>query len=366
MVMNIARAESSNYTNIVGEASIPSMNTQGATGQKETEYLNTNWSKYWGFFNANPELKSALILKSIWNVGKGYTTNDVETQVILEHISGKGKTTFRDILFNMDLIKNLGGDSYAEIIRDEDSGTILNLKPLDPGSIKTICNDKGIIIRYEQINKLPEGQKTIQKWKPNEIFHLTNNFLADNILGISDIVALEKTILAEQENFDDIKKIMHHQAIPMILWKLKTDDQAKIRDFITKINNARKLGEDMFIPDDENVVTSEVIQINVAQAIFEWRNDIRNKFYRSIGIPQIVPGAGGQSTESESKVIYLAFEQIVEHNQAYIEEQVWNQLGLKINLIPPASLAADLQRDQQKDSGQMGMNTGEMRPGVGE
>jgi hypothetical protein len=364
MNQNLANATSSDYTNYQPELTIGVMNTDGPTGQKEFEWTNVNWSKYWGFFNTNPELKSALILKSIWNVGKGYTA-DPETTVILDHISGRGKVSFRDILFNMDLMKNLTGDSYAEIIRDEDTGTLLNLKPLDGNTIKHIANDQGIIIRYEQTTKISEKEKVKITFEPEQILHFSNNTLADQIHGISDIVALEKTILSEEENFQDIKKLMHHQAVPMILWKLKTDDKVKIDAFVGKINNAKKYGEDIFIPDDENLLTWEVVQLSIPQAIFEWRNDIRNKFYRAIGIPQIVPGAGGNSTESESKVIYLAFEQIVEHYQSYIEEQIWNQLGLRINLIPPASLANDLQTDQAKD-GPMSMQQSEMKPGVNE
>ena len=105
----------------------------------------------------------------------------------------------------------------------------------------------------------------------------------------------------------------------------------------------------MFIPDDEDVVSHEIVQTTPSPAIFNWRDDLRNKFYRAIGLPQVVPGAGGQSTESESKVIYLAFERIVHHEQKYIEDQIWQQLYLKIKLIPPATLSANLQQDQGKD-----------------
>jgi hypothetical protein len=80
-----------------------------------------------------------------------------------------------------------------------------------------------------------------------------------------------------------------------------------------------------------------------------WRDDMRNKFYRSIGLPQIVPGGGGQSTESESRVIYLAFEQIVASDQKFLEKQIWSQLGLKIKLIPPTTLMDMIGRDERKD-----------------
>ena len=348
--LSITTATTSNMSNNVPNVVVPSKDTDGISGDGETEWVNTKWQQYWGYFNNCPDLKSALLMKAIWNVGKGFTT-DPETSVILDHISGWGKDTFDDILFNMEVIKRVGGDSFAEIMRDSDTGIIINLKPLDPATIKIIVDEKGIIKRYEQMNKIKGGIP--MKFKPEDILHLSNNRLADQIHGISDIEGLEDTILAEYENFKDMKAIMHHQARPMIMFKLGTDDQTKINQFADKMDKAVNKAENIYIPDDKNSVSFEVVQVAVSQIILEWRNDIRNKFYRTIGLPQIIPGAGGQGTESEGKVIYLAFEQLVEKDQRYIEKQLWNQLQLKINLYPPASLMPDLQQDQSKDTGQM-------------
>jgi len=347
--LNLSKAQSSDYTNTIESLEIPAQSTDGVQEQEETEWSNSRANDFFGYFNQIPDLKNAIIMKAIWNVGKGYTA-DPETKVILDHIKGYGKDTFRDVLFNMEMNRRIYGDAYAEIIRDTESKELVNIKVLDPATMKIIRNRSGAIIRYEQTSKIP-NRKVVNKFKPEDIFHISNNKVADQIHGLSDIEALESTILADQENFLDLKKLMHAQARPLILWKLKTDDQAKISAFVSKINEARKLGEDMFIPDDESIVTHEIVQINISQAIFEWRNDIRNKFYRTIGLPQIVPGAGGQSTESESKVIYTAFQQIVQHDQNYLQEQVWNQLYLKINLIHPESIIEELRQDTAKDGG---------------
>lgn len=342
---DIGNATVSDMTTRVPDFTIDSMQTDAATGEKETEYQNSKWTSQWGYFNSVPDLKSAIILKAIWVVGKGFTT-DTGTKVLLDHISGWGKDTFEDILFNLEVCKRIAGDAYAEIIRED--GVIVNLKPLNPGSIKIVVDQAGIIKRYEQTEKT--SGKTHKKFKPEDILHLSNNRLADQIHGISDIDALEKTILAEEENFEDMKKVMHRQAKPMIMFKLKTDNQGKINAFISKMEDATRKGENIYIPFDEESVSYEVVQVNVSQIIMEWRNDIRNKFYRSVGLPQIVPGGGGQSTESESKVIYLAFEQIVEKEQREIERQLVEQLGVEIDLYPPATLSQDLQRDEAKDA----------------
>lgn len=346
MAYGIANTVTGNMSTIVTDIEVSALNTDGATGQKEYTWQNTNWSTYWGYFNSIPELKSALLMKATWDVGKGYTA-DPETTVILDHISGWGKDTFLDILFNMDLISRLAGDSYAEIIRDTD-GLLLNLKVLDPSSIKIVVDERGLIKRYEQTNKITNK---IEKFDPDQIFHLSHNRLADQVHGISDIVSMEQTILAELENFTDMKKIMHRQARPMIIFKLKTDDQTKINAFVAKMDNAMLRGENVYVPDDENILSYEVVQINISNTIMAWRDDIRNKFYRTLGLPLIVFGSSG-STESGGKIEYLAHEQVFSHDQKFIEEQIWNQLYLRIKLNSPVTLLENLQQDERKDADQ--------------
>lgn len=339
------------------DTSIDLMQTDGISDLKETESTNSLWTQFWGIFNDQPEVKSAILLKATWNVGKGYTTSKVN-QLILNRVTGQGNESFDDVLFNMEVIRRVARDSFAAIMRDEND-ELVNVKPLDPGSIRVIYDGLGIIKRYEQISRLGFIRrmfhlkaKTLHKFEPEEIFHLSNNRLADQIHGISDIESLKETILAEKESFDDIRRIMHQQGRPFIIFKYKTDDKAKIDEIADKIDRLREKGNDLHIPDDDNVLSHEVVQVNVSQIVMEWRNDIRNKFYRSIGLPQIQAGAGGQGTESDSKVIYLAFEQLVERDQRYIEQQVLAQLGIRINLIPPATLAVNLQQDEKKDAGQ--------------
>lgn len=349
---NISSATKSNMTSRVEDYVSPAVNLDTASGQKETEWMNSKAAIYWGYFSDNPDLKSAILMKAVWIVGKGWTA-DARTTAYLNNIRGWGKDTFHDIIFNMIVQSRIHGDSFAEFIKD-DENPILNLKPLNPASIKIIVDDRGLIKRYEQVNEI-EGLKQIKKFKPEEIFHISHNRLGNQIHGISDISSLEPVLKAEQESFLDIKQISHRNARPLIMFKIKTDVQSKIDEFVKKMDEALNKGENIYIPDDDNTVSYEVVQINPSQVILEWRNDIRNKFYRTIGLPQIVPGAGGQSTESESKVIYFAFEQIVKKEQLFLEQQISAQLNIDVKFTPPTSLMQDLQVDSQKDSGGMGV-----------
>jgi len=346
MAYGLSNTITSNMSTTVADVTVTPLNTDSPTGQDEYTYQNTEWTTYWGYFNDIAELKNALITKSIWVTGKGYTA-DPETTVILDHISGWGKDTFKDILFNMDLMSRLCGDSFAEIIKADD-GTILNLKVLNPGTIKIVVDEKGIIKRYEQTSNTT---KAVTKFKPDEIFHLSHNRLGDQIHGISDIISLKKVIDAENEHFTDMKKIMHRQARPMIMFKVGTDDPTKITAFQVKMDAAVNKGENIYVPDDKNTLSYEVIQVNVSPSTMAWGDSIRQKFYRSLGLPLTVFGAAS-GNESQSKIEYLAHEQVFSHDQKFLEEQIWNQLFLRIKLNSPVTLLENLQTDERKDGNQ--------------
>jgi len=334
---------------------IDSMVMDQAADSKETRWSNPDASKYWGIFNTHGDFKSAALMKAIWNTGKGWTTKDKKTQVILERIDGWGKEGFSDILFNMEVCRSVYGDAYAEIIRDEESKEILNLKVLDPAQMVHVVNEKGRIQGFEFMGNTDKygRRKVVAKFKPNEIFYLANNRIGNQIHGISDIKALEKTILADDKSFDEMEEIISHQARPFIIWKMKTDDQAEINSFITKVESVQSTSKSkgLFIPDDENLLTWEVVQVNPSSILMEWRNETRNRFYRQLGLPLVLFGASG-STESGGKMETFGHEVHWQHNQRYLERQVWEQLGHMIDMISPQTLLDNLQTDEAKDGNQ--------------
>jgi hypothetical protein len=359
--MKISSVSYSNMTDNVEDVTVSSKNTDGASGLQETEWSNSNWSKYFGYYKTIPEVKTAIDMRAIWTLGKGYKA-DIETTVILDHISGWGMDTFNSILKNMIVTRRIAGDSFAEIIRDEKTGVLVNLKPLDPGSVKIIVDSKGLIKRYEQSSKTPIGTANVKKFKPEEIFHLTNKRVADEIHGVSDIEAIEEIIKANYENFVDYKKVMHRYVKPMMKFELDTDDTAKIAALATKFDSAVNKGENLYIP--MGTVKHEVVSVPSSAALspMAWREHLRSYFFQVVGIPQIILGSSGEFTESTAKIAYLAFQQSVEDEQLDIEEQVWNQLFLKINLEFPASLQNEMISDTSKDgaNSQLGFQPSDM------
>ena len=342
---DIGKATTSDLSNSIEETTIDSASTDGASGDEETKLHNADWKKQYGIYKTIPEVKSAFDALTDWTVGKGYIADETTT-LILDEVRGRGKESFNEILKNGTTVRKTGGDSYSEIITDND-GVLINLKPIDPETMTVILNSKGLIIRYEQISKV-KGKKP-KKYKPEQIFHLSNNRIADNGLGESAIDALEWIIIAKKEAMEIQKTVTSRYARPVIIWHLDTDDETKIANFKETTNNMSKDGENVFIP--KGAVVPEVLAVapNQTLNIISWLDYLDARFTQVSGVPDVILGNSKNLTEASSKIAYLAFEQTVKAEQLYIEEQVLAQLNLVINLEFPASLENELLSDSNKD-----------------
>jgi hypothetical protein len=349
--MNISRAATSNMTDNVADYAVASMSPDAASGLEETEYMNTKAEQYFGYYKKIPELQSAINALATWIVGKGYETEDAETQVILEHVSGWGEDTFNSVAWNLLVQKKVYGDAFAEIIRDEDSGTLINLKPLDPGKIKIVANRQGIIKRYELMDKTGKLGKIMHKFEPSEILHLCNNRVADEIHGTSIIEACEQIILMKNEAMDDQRKLMHRNVKPIIFFKLNTDEQAKIDAFIVKMDKCVSKGENIYVPKGEVEFEILSVPMNATLNANPWIQYLDNFFYRAVGVPKIILGGSEEFTEASAKIGYLTYEQVYVREQTEFVADMWNQVGLKLKLNQPVSLQNELLTDEAKDKG---------------
>ena len=343
----IGSATASDLTNTQTDFSVDTQETDGATNQKETTYMNTDWSQQHGYYRQVPELRAAIDAKATWTVGKGVKADDA-TKLILDRITGFGKDTFNTIIENMIRVMMIGGDSFAEQIRDEDNN-LINLKPLDPGVMEIVANPKGIITKYKQKSKVKSPDKV---FRTDQILHFSRNRVADEIHGVSIIEALTVNILARNEAIADMKTLMHRHVKPMRVWHLDTDDDTEIAKFKSTIDNATNKGENIYLP--KGTVEQEIASVppNATLNPLPWITWLTQEFYRATGGTDIVLGGSGEFTEATAKIKYLAFQQNVEEDQLYIEEQVGLQLGLLIELEFPASLENELLSDKAKDNEQ--------------
>jgi len=148
----IDSAVASDLTNAMTDFSVDAQVTDAAQDMKETEWMDNQFGDYLGYYKdpKTPELTAVIDAKATWTVGKGFKAigPDAEiTMMLLDTIKGNGFDTFNTILENAMRVMLLGGNFYAEIIRD-DEDNLINLKPLDPAVMKHVANPAGIIIRF--------------------------------------------------------------------------------------------------------------------------------------------------------------------------------------------------------------------------
>jgi len=359
---DISSAVASDLTGAMTDYSVAPVSTEGAADQKETEWMNAKFTQYLGYYKKIPELRAVIDAKATWTVGKGFKADEVTT-MLLDTIKGFGNDTFNTVLENMIRTYQIGGDSYSEIIRDSE-GNLINLKPLDPQVMKHIANAEGKIIRFEQVSKV-EGNKP-KKFQPEEIFYLPRNRVADEIHGQSMIEAIESIILMKNEAMEDNKIVMHRFVKPRFIFHLDTDNTAEVSAFKTKMDKACADSENIYVPKDVVVPELMAVAPNATLNPLAWIESLDSKFYEAAQVPKIIVGGIGGITEAAVKIAYLAFQQTIEEEQLFIEEEVLSQLNLVIELEFPASLENELLSDERKDETQGASQPNETTAGEGQ
>ena len=82
------------------------------------------------------------------------------------------KQTFLSILHGQNSVAHLAGKSYTEVIRDDKTGVILNLKAIDAGTVVEVYDSHGILIHYELTSNTSDNKKVILQ--PYQVFVLVN------------------------------------------------------------------------------------------------------------------------------------------------------------------------------------------------
>jgi len=353
--LNISKATTTDMTNIVSNYSVDSTNLDYITNEKESYWYFSDASTNFGYYKHIPELKKAIDALAIWTAGKGFETN-IGTKVSLEHVTGWGEDSFQQIMQNMLVVKKVIGDSFAEIIRDNKKGLLLNLKPISPERVRIVVGPNGIILRYD-IRKRDGSWLPMDKEK---ILHLCNDRVADEIHGTSVIDACRWVIDARNEALTDERKIKHRELAMGVLY-VDSEDTAKIEDVKKKYADAISNGEVLVLPRE----TAELKDAGVrAQDRIAWIQYLENFFYQAVGIPRVI-ATSENYTEAASKVGFLTFEPIYTNEQTLLEQDLWNQLGVKVKFNRPPSLSGMMQESENKNTGQTGFQPNEVTATMG-
>ena len=339
MTANIKSTQTSELDQTIKIQTTASEDVDRAGGNKETTWQSTNWTIYNGYYKKHLSVKSVINKLGMWTVGKGYKGNEE----ILGKIKGWGKDTFNKIIDNLIRIKHINGDSYAEIIRDK-SGKLINLKPLNPGEMIHVVNSQGMLKEYKQT--LTDG--TEKTYELDKIFHMSLNRTADEIHGTSDIEALI-TFLDKIKQLDEDMSVMFHRfVVPLVIWKLNTDDTTAMSSFKANSKVARNGGDDMVIP--ETAVSWDLLEAGKNGIDpMNWRNKWTEEVIKGGGVPALIMSIEAGTTEASAKMVYLAFQQVIEKEIRDTKDDIKLQLGLDVDFDFPARIEENLGEDEGKD-----------------
>lgn len=337
----------------------PSADIDQASPTGESYWDNDNFNKYLGYYKTHPELKVRVDSMIMWTVGRGYEANTPKTQAILDNIRGWGDEDFITVMENHDRMTMVNGDAFTEIIRN-DKGTLINLKPLNPGTIRTVVDNKGLIIRYEQL----KNSKVVKKFEPKDILHSTEMRAASEIHGTSRIESVMWLLDTKREIMNDLRRVMHRSTIRVLY--VDADDTARFNTLRTQYKEGIKNGEVLILPGKRGVDAEfEDLSVPPVQAYMEFARYIDIQISRAVGVPDVILGGSEQYTEASSKVGYLTFEQPYMYRQRKLEADLWNQCAIKVKFNRPVSLKDDVQGDESKNTGQVNIQPNETQVGVG-
>lgn len=343
-------ATTTNFTDNVDTFSVDFETVDGTTGYGKRWWDYPDSNTYLGYYKQIPELASMLDVLAKRVCGMGWTSTTHQT--ILENINGWGEDSFDSIMKSMLKEKKYLGDSMSEIVRG-DNGQIINIKKLWLGDMRVICNSSGQIIGYQQRANQPDGKP--RNLKPEQVLHFCNDRIGNEIHGTSITQILKTTLDSLQEAYND-ERVIRHRDKAIGIAKYKTDDTGKISYINTQIENSVNKGEMLGIPED--TVEIEDWPAKGPKDRISYLQQLENRLYKVGGVPKALVTSEG-FTEAGGKAGLLSFEPNELAEKRELEQDLWNQLGIRIQFARSPSLLGEAVGTEQKNAGQTGIQNNE-------
>ena len=348
---NLSNATTTNLTNGVPDFIVQSMALDVANANGEESYVYFDKaSENFGYYFNHPQVASPINSLATWAFGQGYAVENPNNKPLLEHITGNGKETFNEIIWNHEVVKLGCGDAFIEIVRSKNK--IINLINISPERVKVVFVNARIK-RYEIWNGVKWVKKAI-----NEIFHTMNKKLGDQIRGTSQIQSNKNVNDAMIEAFEDERVIKHRDKALGIVY-YKTNNNGKIAYANSQIEKAVKNGEMVGLPEDTAKI--EPYPSKSSEDRQNWLGYVEGLSYQTGGVPRSIATSDGASEVSGING-HLIFEPIYAKEQLDMENAIWNQLKIRIKFKRPPSLAPKTQENAEKNTGQTSIQPAETQP----
>lgn len=311
-----------------------------------------DWKKWHGVYRKIPEARSTIDLWCKWVVGKEIKFKSETQKKIVERIKGNGIQTFRTILINHKRVSKTAGDSYIEKMRDK-AGRLVNLKVLNPGTIKVTANSFGIIEKYEQVstsNKSPIPV-ILNTWEGDtldNIWHLANDPIADEIHGIPEIEKLYDIIKWKYQLTNITSVVFRRYIAPILDIYANTDDPTELTALKTMYDNSVKYFENRIIPKGaidhtERVSVPQYSTLDPLPMLMFYRS----YFTESSNVPDLIRGKSDEVSLAAGKLNYLGFKEKIIMEQIEYAEQIKQQLGIDLKFSEPKEIDLEIAKTNQ-------------------
>ena len=324
-------------------------------GGGETYWYFDKATQNYGYYGEIPEIYSAANGLATWAFGRGWSTETNTTaKSELDHVTGIGFDSFDAIVWNLQVVKKVVGDSFAQIVMSKKKDILLNLVPISPERVRLVLENNRIK-RYDVWNG--------KKWKAvkvEDMLHLSNNRIGDQIHGTSQIDACKWIIDARNEALISNRMIERRgRALGVI--KYKTNNEGKITFANAQIEKAVKNGEMLGVPDD--TLDIEDFPNKSTNDRMTWIQYLENFFYQTFGVPRSIATSDGTS-EVGGKMGHIIFEPTYVREQKEMENLFLEKLGIIIKWNKPPSLAGLQQETEQKNTGQIGIQQNDVEASI--
>ena len=340
--MNTSSATTTNFSGTVPDFIVKAMALDAASpSTEETFWYFSNATRHYGYYLTIPEIFSAANAMATWAFGAGWSTEDKLLEQELKHVKGMGKDTFAKIIWSAEVVKLVVGDAFIEVKKD--GIKILNMIHISPERVRIVFNAEGLIKRYDAWNGL-----IWREIKKEDMLHLSNKRLGDQLHGTSQIEPSEFIINARNEALSD-ERIIKHRDKALGIAYYETDKAGKIAYANSQIEKAVKNGEMVGLPKD--TVTIEPYPSRSSEDRTEWISYLENFFYQVFGVPRSIATSDGTS-EVGGKMGNVNFEPTYAKERMDMEDDLWQQQGILIKFEKQASLGGLVQDNMAKNVGE--------------
>lgn len=313
-----------------------------------------DWNKWHGIYRKIPEVRMSIDTEARWVISKEINLKNKAAKEFAKKVKGNGKMTLRKVLFNIYRTGLVGGDSVAWAPRDK-ANRLMNLKILNPGSIEFRADKFGVIKEYAQVSfsqatSKIDGQKTtMDTWTPEEIFHFSNDPIADDIHGIPEPEKTLDIIRWRHLMMGSTATIFQRYGKPTNFFEANTDDETELEEIRAILAKAKKDFDDAVVPKGtlekiQQVATAQYSSLDPMPFI----KFLRTYHTESSGVPDIVRGKSDEVSLAAGKLNVLSYKEKIIMRQMEFEEELEKQLGLEVEFERPTQLDVEIARTEEE------------------